>query len=227
MKNHLKRIASPKTWMIQRKECTFITRPKPGAHSMEMGLPLGVIIRDEFKLASTMGEVRKILHSKEVLVDGKRRKDHRYITGLFDVISIPTIKKNYRVLVDKKGRLVIKEISDSESSIKLAKIVGKTMLRGNKIQFNLHDGKNIVSEQKANVGDTLVLSLPKATIKKILPLKAGMSVFLTKGKHAGDSGTLKEIKGGEAAYSAKGSEVYTSKEYLFVVGDKEPEIKIE
>ena len=41
MKNHLKRIASPRTWLINRKSNTFITRPKPGAHSFEHGISLG------------------------------------------------------------------------------------------------------------------------------------------------------------------------------------------
>ena len=51
MKNHLKRIAAPKSWLINRKSSTFIVRPNPGAHALDKGLPLGVIIRDNLKLA--------------------------------------------------------------------------------------------------------------------------------------------------------------------------------
>jgi len=40
MKNHLKRIATPRTWVIDRKAETFITRPKPGAHSLYFGMSL-------------------------------------------------------------------------------------------------------------------------------------------------------------------------------------------
>ena len=105
MKNHLKRIASPRTWLINRKQNKFTVRPKPGAHSLEQGLALGIVVRDLLKLASTMMEVKKLLNDQEILVDGKRRKDYRFITGLFDVITIPVLKKSFRVLLDAKGHV--------------------------------------------------------------------------------------------------------------------------
>ena len=71
-----------------------------------------------------------------------------------------------------------------------------------------------------------MLELPSFKIKEILPLDKDASVFLTKGKHGGDNGVLKEIKGQEALYSADGKVVETAKEYLFVVGKKEPVIKL-
>jgi len=226
MKNHLKRIASPKTWIINRKENKFILRPTPGGHPLDNGMPLGVIMRDMLKLASVMSEVKKILNNKEVLVDGKRRKDHGFIVGLFDVISLPGLKKYYRLVLDSKGRIAFSEIDEKESKLKLSKVTGKTALKKGNVQFNLHDGKNIVANEKAKVGDSLLLELPKLTVKKVLPLKEGMRVFLTKGNHAGDSGTLKGLKGKEAKYFAREQEIETSKDYLFVVGEKESEIKI-
>lgn len=226
MKNHLKRIASPRTWIINRKENKFILRPAPGGHSLDSGMPLGVIMRDVLRLASTMGEVKKILNNKEVLIDGIRRKDHSFLVGLFDAISIPELKRYHRLVLDNKGRIVFSEIDEKESKLKLSKVTGKTALKKGKMQLNLHDGKNIITEEKAKVGDSVLLDLPKLTIKKVLPLKEGMSVFLTKGKHAGDSGILMALKGKEAKYSAREQEIETSKDYLFVVGEKEPEIKI-
>lgn len=227
MKNHLKLIAAPKTWFVPRKTKVFTLRPNPGAHSLEFGMSLGLLLRDELKLASTMSEARKIVNSKEVLVDGVARTDHRFIVGLFDVLSVPKLKKQYRMLLDKKGRLRLAEISAKESSVKLAKVVGKTALKGGKIQFNLHDGRNIVSEAKAQVGDTFLLNLPDVKVAKILSAKKGAKVFLIKGKHAGDVGVLKEIKGVEATYAVDGADVDTAKEYLFVVGDKDAEISLE
>ncbi|MDO8511024.1 MAG: 30S ribosomal protein S4e [Nanoarchaeota archaeon] len=227
MKNHLKLVATPKTWFVPRKTKVFTVRPNPGAHSLEYGMALGLLLRDELKLASTMGEARKIVNSKEVLVDGVARTDHRFMVGLFDVLSVPKLKKQYRMLLDKKGRLRLAEIAAKESSVKLAKVVGKTALKGGKIQFNLHDGRNIISDAKAQVGDTFVVSLPEVKITKILPVRKGSKVFLIKGKHAGDVGVLKEIKGVEATYVLDGADVDTAKEYLFVVGDKESEISLE
>ncbi|HLD72336.1 MAG TPA: 30S ribosomal protein S4e [Candidatus Nanoarchaeia archaeon] len=226
MKNHLKRIASPRTWIILRKENTFITRPNPGGHPLDQGLALGTILRDELKLASTMREIKKVLENNEILVDGKRRKDHRYLVGLFDVITIPLTKKAYRLWLDQKGRIIVAEIKESESKIKPCKIVGKTMLAGKKIQFHLHDGKNLIADLKAKVGDTLILSLPKLEVKEVFALQPGAAVFLTKGKHSGDSGTLKELKGGEAVYLKGKEKIETAKDYIFVLGKDKPIIEL-
>lgn len=226
MRNHLKRISSPKTWIINRKERKFTIRPKAGAHTMQEGMPLGLIIRDELKLASTLAETRKVINNNEILVDGKRRKEYRFIVGLFDVLKIPGLNQAYRVIFDRKGRIKIAAISNAESGIKVCKIVGKSILPKNKVQFNLHDGKNIISAAKAKVGDSVVVSLPKLEINEVLPLAANALVFLTKGKHNGDIGKFKEIKGDEAIYIKDGEEIRTAKEYLFVIGKDKPVIEI-
>jgi small subunit ribosomal protein S4e len=226
MKNHLKRIASPRTWAINRKESVFVTRPKPGAHSMENGLPLGVVLRDFLGLTSSMTEAKKLLNNNKVLVDGKARRDHRYLIGLFDVLTFEEANKHYRVLFDKKGRIIIKEIQKEEAGLKVCKIVGKTILQKGKVQYNLHDGKNIIADVTAKVGDTLLLSLPKLEVKEILPLEKGATVFLTKGKYSGEVGQFKEIKKEEAIFTKDKVDIETAKGYLFVVGKDKPVIQI-
>lgn len=226
MKNHLKRLTAPRQWNFSRKGTTFILRPNPGAHCLEQGMPLGLIIRDLLHLTKTMAEAKKIIHSKEILVDGVRRLDHRFIVGLFDVLTISPLKKNYRMLLDAKGRLVVNEISAAESAIKLCKVVGKSVLPGGQIQYHLHDGKNLVIKGQAHIGDTFVLSLPAFQMKEILSLKPGATVFLIKGRHSGDTGILKSIKGSEAMYTASEQEIDTLKEYLFVVGSGKPMITL-
>ncbi len=218
MTNHLKRIAAPKSWLLDRGFRAFTVKPNPGAHALENGLALGMILRDKLHYAATMNEVRKLLQAKEVLVDGVRRKDHRFNVGLLDVLSIPELQKHFRVVLDNKARLTLKEIQVSESAVKLCKVLGKTTLPGGKIQYNLYDGKNIVATQKANTGDTLVLALPSLEVKEVLPLKVGASVYLVQGKRGGDVGELKELQGIEATYIVNGKEVETLKAYLFVVG---------
>jgi len=221
MKRHLKSIAAPKTWFINRKKNVFVIRPNPGAHSLDLGLPLGVIIRDQLKLVLTTSEVKKMLRINEVLVDGRRRMDIHFIVGLFDTISIPSLGQYYRVQLDRKGRLVLVEITAAESKTKLCKVVGKTVLPKGKIQLNLHDGKNIITEIKAGIGDTLLMELPKLKVQKVLYLKPGAAVFLTQGKHIGNPGVLTEIKGREAKYAVDEQEIETIRDYLFVVGEKE------
>ncbi len=224
MKNHLKTLAAPRTWSLRRKEKKYIVRPKPGSHPMSLGLSLTMVLRDVLKVASTVGEVKKLLNNNEVLVDGKRRKSYRYIAGLFDVVSYG--EKAYRVSLDKKGKLCLVELSGDESKLKPCKVIGKTMLKGGKIQLNLHDGKNVLTDKKVFVGDTVVLQLPSLEIKSVLSPQKGSKIFLFKGKHSGELGSLKEIKDGRVVYEGDGQEVATAKDYLFVVGEGKQEIKV-
>src|SRR3989338_500949 len=222
MKNHLKRIAAPKSWLINRKSSTFIVRPNPGAHALDKGLPLGVIIRDNLKLAQSMVEVKRLLNNNEVLIDGRRRKDHRMITGLFDVISIPKMKKFYRVELDNKGRLNIVELSEEQSRSKLCKVVGKKLLKKGVIQLGLHDGKTLAGLTSGgrglSVGDSVIIELPSLKITKTFSLKPGAKVLLTSGKHGGISCELEQITSDKVVCQAGREQIETAKSYLFVVG---------
>ena len=217
MTNHLKRIAAPKTWNINRKDRTFIIKPNAGGHALQSGLALTVIVRDLLKLANTASEVKKILNNKPVLVNGKRRKDYRYVVGLFDIVSFVDLEKYFKLTKDKKGRLDLVNISKEEAELKFSKIMGKTKLPGGKLQYNLHDGINIICDKEAKVGDTLILSLPKLEVKKVLPLKPGAEVLLANGKHSGVVGQLKEIKGNEVVCQVNKETIETAKKYLFVI----------
>lgn len=225
MKKHLKRLPAPKTWMIDRTAGKFILHARPG-QKKDLALPLGLIIRDFLKFASTMDEVKKLLNTKEVSVDGQWRKDHHFMVGLFDVVSFKELGKHYRLSLDSKGRLMMKEIPVAESTLKLCRIIGKTAVAGGKIQFNLHDAKNILMKEKAAVGDTLALTLPTLEVREVLPLKPGMAVFFTQGKHSGDLGQIKEIKAREVTYTLDNKTVETAKKYAFVVGEKKPSITL-
>lgn len=224
--SHIKRLNTPKTWTINRKETKFSLRPKPGPHPMDLSLPLGIVLRDFLKYAQSVSEAKKILNNNQVLVDGKRRTDYRLPVGLFDVLSFPGIKKDYRMLLDRKGRLGLKEIDAKESNFKPCKITGKTVLPKNQLQLNLSDGRNILTDKKCNVGDTVIITLPDQKIKEIFELKKDAFVFLIKGKHAGDSGLLQEVKNKRAVYQKDKQDIETLKKYLFALGDKKPVIDI-
>ena len=224
MKNHLKRLVAPRSWLLDRAAKIFTVRPNPGAHSLAFGLPLGILLRDKLKVASSMSEVKKMLRHNEVLIDGTRRQDYRFMVGLFDVLSLA--QQHYRLLLDKKGRLVLVAIPAAESSLKTCRIIGKKVLSKGKIQGNLHDGRNILFNEEIKVGDSVLLTLPQGQVQEVFPLKIGVAVLLIKGKHSGDAGILKEIKGNEAAYTVAGKDIETAKAYLFVVGNKEPAVTI-
>ncbi|MDO8740378.1 MAG: 30S ribosomal protein S4e [Candidatus Woesearchaeota archaeon] len=228
MKKHLKRLAAPKSWPIKRKGTKFITRPLAGAHSLELGTPLTIILKDILGIAKNNKEVKHILNSKEILVDGKRRKEPRFLVGLMDVLSIPETKENFRVLLDKKGRLRLAKISEDEAKIKLSKIINKTIMCGGKMQLNLGDGRNVLVEKndyKSN--DVLVLNLPDQKIISALKFEKGASAYTTGGKHTAELAVIEEIKGDTIALNSKGKKFEAKKEHCFVVGKEKQLIKTE
>lgn len=227
VKNHLKRIAAPNSWNIKKKENKFIIRPAPGAHPLKFGMPLLTILRDILRYANTKKEAKIILNHKEIIIDGKRRKDCKFLTGIMDVIKIPETKEQFRVLINEKGKLIIKPINNKESEIKLSKITNKQKLGKNKIQLNLSDGRNIIiKENKYQTGDTLVISIPDQNIKEHIKFEKNKLIYLIDGKHAGKSGTLEEIKEDKIIFKSKNKKFETLKKYALIIGDKKPVITL-
>lgn len=215
---HLKRLSAPKTWRIKRKSAKFIIKPSPGPHSLETGLPLGILLKDILNYANTTSEVKKILNTSEIKIDGKIRKDFRFPVGIFDTIEFTNINEDFRILLNRKGKLDLIKIGKDEALLKPCKIIGKTMTRG-KLQLNLFDGKNIlVDSNNYKVGDTVILSLPHQKIEKHLKLDKKSTIFLTSGKHIGEIGNVEGIAKDKVIYkNQNGNLVETLKRYAFVV----------
>ena len=73
MKKHLKRPMIPKSWPVERRGTVFVSKPNPGPHSLKLGLPIMIFIKDMLGMAKSAREVKNILNENEVLVDGIRR----------------------------------------------------------------------------------------------------------------------------------------------------------
>ena len=227
-RNHIKRLAAPKTWQIRRKGMNFITKPAPGPHSIDTGMPLSILLKEVLNYANTTKEVKKILNTNEIKIDGKARKDFRFPVGIFDIIEFTNINECFRVVLNRKGKIDLLKINKEESLLKPCKIIGKTIVRG-KMQLNLFDGKNILADKNLyKVGDTLLLSLPGQKISKHLKLDKKSAIFLTGGKHIGEIGNVEDIVENKVIYkNNKGDLIETSKKYAFVIGDSKPLIKLE
>lgn len=221
---HLKRKYTPASWLVEKKTNKYIVKPSPGPHAMEKSLPLNLVLKS-LGLAKTSRSVRKILQG-EVLIDGKRRRDPRFAVGVMDVISFPALKKHYRLILDEKGRLKTKEIEEKESKIKINKVINKTAVKKGQNQINLDSGNNILTENKIQTGNSLVLELPGNKIKQVLELKKGAYIFILKGKYAGSHGALLEIKDNKIIFQTDRDKIETLKKYALVIGEKEPLIKL-
>jgi small subunit ribosomal protein S4e len=191
--NHLKRLAMPRSWPLPRKTTVWVTRPMPGAHSMELGMPINLVIRDVLGMANTSREVRYILHNELAKIDGRIVKDTRRTVGLMDVLTLG--EDNFRCVLDHNGRLQYRPISADEAAWKVCRIEGKTTLKGGDTQLNLHDGRNIIVEDPSayKTGDSLKVSLPEQTILEHIVFEVGTRCFLIGGTHVGSTAEMKEF----------------------------------
>jgi len=188
---HQKRISAPRSWPIAKKTSKWVVAPAPGAHSKQ-AIPMLIVIRDILGLADNAKEAKRILHKGDVKVNGRVIKDHKAHVGLFDVLSVAG--SNYRMLPNPRGKFELIQISDDEAKSKLARIDNITMLKGGRLQYNLHDGSNLLLQEKYDTGDSLVLSVPDHRLIERYECRAGSTAMIVAGKHSGETGVIKELK---------------------------------
>ncbi|WP_455645613.1 30S ribosomal protein S4e [Methanosphaera sp.] len=231
-RKHLKRFKAPKMWPINIKEETWTTKTSAGPHALYESIPLVMVLRDILGLAANSREAKIILNNGDVLVDGIARKDHRFPVGFMDVISIPKINKYYRVLQDYKGRLVLHEIEEKDSTFKLAKVLNKTTIKGGKTQLNLQGGRNVITEDDYKTGDVLLLNIPEQTIADVIKCEEGSLGLITGGKHISEIGKISEItvtqssKSNTALIETEEGSFLTLAKYVFVIGQDKPVISL-
>jgi small subunit ribosomal protein S4e len=188
----MKRLAMPRSWPLPRKTSIWVTKAAPGAHTLELCMPVVVVIRDILGYAKSTREVRHILHNNLVSIDGRICKDSRRGVGFMDVLTLG--EENYRCIVDQKGILRYRQISKKEAETKVCRINGKTIVKGGKTQLHLHDGRNILTDDAGeyNTGDSLVLALPSQEIKEHIRFSDGIKCYLTGGAHVGEFAEVSE-----------------------------------
>lgn len=193
-KNHLKRINAPRTWPVNRKGTKWIMKPSSGPHELEQSMPLNVVIRNLLGYAGKTKEVKKILHNKEILVDGISRGDVKFPVGIFDVISIPKTKENFLFLLNKKGKFFLSKLDEKYANLKYIQIIGKKMLKKNILQLNFSNGYNLIGDVKNyNVGDSIVINLKDKKVVNHLKLEKNSIVYVTGGSYVGLIGTINKL----------------------------------
>ena len=231
MSRHTKRIPAPRTWPIHRKANTFVLKPLPGKHSEDYALPIAVVLRDLLHYVDTVKEAEIVLRQKKVLVDGKPVREPKYNVGLLDIISIPSSDEHYLILINPHNKLSLKKINKSEAKTKIVRIVSKKLLSKDKYQYGTIDGRTIVSTDKYNTYDSLVLGLPDQKVIKVIPFTLGNIVYMMSGNHVGKYGVLKEIvkekNTTKIIVESKDGAFETLKKYAIIIGEKKPEIAIE
>ncbi|MBW2998519.1 hypothetical protein KY321_03180 [Candidatus Woesearchaeota archaeon] len=223
VKNHNKRIAVSKTWDIKKKEETFIAKPR-GSHSKEFGFPVVVALRDLLDFAKTRKEVRDILMNQEVLLNGTKVKDHKASIGFMDVLTFPKLKKSYRVILSKRGKLAL--VDADHENVVISKVIGKVCV-GKQFQLNLFGGINVLTEDGSfKVNDSVVYDFNDKKVVESFKLEKGATIMLTGGKHIGTIATIEQVDGDRLFFKEDKDIFETSKRYAYVVGKSKAYVKL-
>jgi len=228
MTGHLKRLVAPGSWHISRKTKTYITKTAPGPHNF-YAMPVGVWLRDHMGFALTLREAKQILNKRAIIVNGRAATDPRMGIGIFDIVAIPSIGKQYRILMDASGYLCSQEITPEEAKTRLCKIRNKTIVPGGKVQLNLLYGANILADNTYKPKDSVIVSLgqeDRFAILDHIPFASGNYAVVIGGRHSGRIGKIIEIMKMQGNVpnrviledEAEKCRFDTIEEYIFVVG---------
>ncbi|MCC7570379.1 30S ribosomal protein S4e [Candidatus Micrarchaeota archaeon] len=206
-----------------KKKDTWVVTTRPGSHKKSDSISLAILIRDILEYAQNIKEVKKIIAKGSVTVDGNIIKDYKFPIGLMDVVAFKDQDTVFRMVLNKKGKLIPVPIKKENKDLKLLQIKNRCVQKGGRITITFHDGKNLITSEKYSIGDSLIASVPAVKIEKHIPLKEGAFCYIKKGKHTGDSAKLVEFKTlGMGRVQAKlqkedGSVFYTLKRYLLPI----------
>jgi small subunit ribosomal protein S4e len=228
-----KSISAPKVRHFNRKENTFTPRSKPGPHNKEMSVPLSFCVKFILGIAKYSKETKNLIASGKIKVNGKVRKSLSFPVGVFDVVEITEPKMFFRMLLDKKGRLKMKEIEEKSASFKVCKVAGKKVVKGGKVLLVTSEGFTIdAGKEKVNVEDSIKVSLPDMKFEAVYPMEVGSTAIIVGGVHVGQLAKVESIVPGTmnreklVTLEAKNSKYQTISDYVFIVGKAKPEIEV-
>jgi small subunit ribosomal protein S4e len=121
-KKHLKRLAAPKSWMLDKLGGVYTTRCSSGPHKLHESMPMQLFLRNRLKYALTAKECRLIMKQRLIKVDGKVRTDPKFPAGFMDVIQAEKTNENFRLVYDVKGRFTVHRITNQEAKYKLCRV---------------------------------------------------------------------------------------------------------
>jgi len=214
---HLKTVASPRSMFLERKTSVWTVKPAPGPHSAENAIPLATALRLS-GFAKDKKDVKALLNANSIRIDGRVAKEGKLPIGLMDVVDVEG--KNFRVLIDSKGRLELKETKNPR--MKVCRVERKQRTKGGKLHITLHDGKSLF-DYACSVGDSICVSLPDVKPVERIGLDAGANALIVHGKHAGKFVKIESVAPGtqtrrsEVLFTHDGTQFKTPREYVFLI----------
>lgn len=230
-KKHMKRLAAPKHWMVDKLLGVFAPKSRPGAHKGRESLPLILVLRNRLRFALTRGEAMMITKQRLVEVDGRVRIDPKHPVGFQDIINIPKTNEAFRVLYDVKGRFVLQKEDNNES--KLCKVVKSYTAPNGVPCLATHDGRTLrYPDPLIKAGDTCVVDLATSKITDFVKFKAGTWCMITGGANTGRVGEIVDVERHPGSFDivhvkdANSNTFATRIANIFVIGRRANELLI-
>lgn len=182
---HRTRQETSKLFPITRKGTKYVVRSQG---NLEYSVPVLIAVRDILKLAKTAKEVKEMIKEKILKVNGRTVIRPNESINLFSILEAG---KSYRLSLLPTKKFTLEEVSNGET--RLCKVVNKRILKGKVVQYNLHDGSNIVSKDKLIIGDSIYLDF-EGKMKKHITFESGKEGIVIKGKYLGHKGKIESIE---------------------------------
>ncbi len=192
---------------IRRKGTKYVAR---SLSHLDDSVPVVIALRDMLKLAETAREVRQIIKSGLLKINGKKVRDYRESIRLFNVLEAGKV---YHLSLLPTGKFFLEETKEKD---RLCKVFGKILLPKNRIQLNLHDGSNVLSSEKINIGDSVYLD-SNGKIKKHSAFEKGKEAFIFSGKYIGQKGKILDLVDSKAKIKLDSKEAILDKSDLIVI----------
>nr|XP_017818694.3 40S ribosomal protein S4, X isoform-like [Callithrix jacchus] len=224
-KKHLKRVAAPKHWMLDKLTGVFAPRPSTSPHKLRECLPLIIFLRNRLKYALTGDEVKKICMQRFIKIDGKVRTDITYPAGFMDVISIDKTGENFHLIYDTKGRFAVHRITPEEVKYKLCK-VQKIFVGTKGIPHLVTPDAHTIRyhDPLIKVNDTIQIDLETGKITDFIRFDTGNLCMVTRGANLGRIGVITNRERHPGSFNvvhvkdANGNSFATQLSNIFVIG---------
>merc|ERR1711970_46390 len=232
-KKHLKRVAAPKHWMLDKLTGVFAPRPSTGPHKLRECLPLIIFLRNRLKYALTGDEVKKICMQRFIKIDGKVRTDVTYPAGFMDVISIEKTGEHFRLIYDVKGRFTVHRITAEEAKYKLGKVKRVQLGKGGIPFLVTHDARTIRYPDPAiKVNDTVKIDLSTGKITEFIKFDTGVIAMATGGRNMGRVGVITHRERHDGGFNivhikdAVENTFATRESNVFIIGQDKPWVSL-
>uniref|UniRef100_M3Z8E9 40S ribosomal protein S4 n=2 Tax=Mustela putorius furo TaxID=9669 RepID=M3Z8E9_MUSPF len=189
-KKHLRRVAAPKHWMLDKLTNVFAPHPSACPHKLRECLPFIIFLRNRLKYTLTGDEVKKICMRGFIKINGKVQTDMTGPAGFMAVISMDKPGENFLPIYDTKRRFALHRIT-LEAKYKLYKV--RKIFVGTKGIPHLvtHEVRTIrYPDPLIKVNDAIQIDLETRKLTDFIKFDTDNMCMVTRGASLGSTGVI-------------------------------------